>query len=93
MTRAVLDTNVLVSALIKSNGTPGRILDAHRLGRYELVASAELLDELERVLLRPRILRLVHATREEVSAFVRRLASSCVLAEPGTEIRRASRDP
>ena len=52
--RVVLDTNVLVSALIKQNGNPDRIL---RMAgdRYQLVSSTFILAELERTLARRRI--------------------------------------
>jgi uncharacterized protein len=48
-TRAVLDTNVLVSGLGWS-GPPAAILDAVSDGRMVLITSAPLLDELRRVL-------------------------------------------
>lgn len=46
--RIVLDTNVLVSALF-FGGVPGRILDAWRDGKVQIVLSAEILDEYQRV--------------------------------------------
>lgn len=46
--RIVLDTNVLVSALF-FGGVPGRILDAWRDGTVQIVLSAEILDEYQRV--------------------------------------------
>jgi len=46
--RVVLDTNVLVSALF-FGGVPGRILDAWRDGKVQIVLSAEILDEYQRV--------------------------------------------
>ncbi len=49
MVKAVLDTNVLVSALFW-RGTPYRCLLVAEAGLYELVISDEILDELEKVL-------------------------------------------
>lgn len=46
--RIVLDTNVFVSAVF-FGGVPGRILEAWRDGRIQLVLSAEILDEYQRV--------------------------------------------
>lgn len=46
--RIVLDTNVLVSAVF-FGGIPGRILEAWRDGRVQLVLSAEILEEYQRV--------------------------------------------
>jgi putative PIN family toxin of toxin-antitoxin system len=46
--RIVLDTNVFASAVFFS-GVPGRILEAWRDGRVQLVLSADILDEYQRV--------------------------------------------
>lgn len=46
--RIVLDTNVFVSAVF-FGGLPGRILEAWRDGRVQLVLSADILDEYQRV--------------------------------------------
>lgn len=49
--RAVLDTNVLVSALVTPRGVAGRIFDAWESSRFEPVTSPYILDELARVLI------------------------------------------
>jgi uncharacterized protein len=46
--RIVLDTNVFVSAVF-FGGVPGRILEAWRDGRIQLVLSVDILDEYQRV--------------------------------------------
>ncbi len=48
-TRALYDTNVLVSAFI-AGGPPSRVIDAAIDGRVELVLADPVLDELTRVL-------------------------------------------
>lgn len=45
--RVVLDTNVLLSAILFA-GTPGRILDAWRAGQVELVMAPDIVDEYVR---------------------------------------------
>ncbi|WP_369974240.1 putative toxin-antitoxin system toxin component, PIN family [Nitrospira sp. ND1] len=45
MIRAVLDTNVVVSALLFS-GSPSRLISAWQSGRLRPVVSAPILDEL-----------------------------------------------
>lgn len=47
--RIVLDTNVLVSGLC-FGGTPARILSAALAGKVKLFTTADLIDELKRVL-------------------------------------------
>ena len=53
--RIVLDTNVLVSALIAGSGPPGRVLAAIRRERLTLVTSEAQLAELRNVLTRDRL--------------------------------------
>ena len=53
--RVVLDTNVVVSAVLIRRGNERRILDAWRRGAFDLVISPPLLEELGRVLSYPRI--------------------------------------
>ena len=44
--RAVLDSNILFSALISPHGPPHRIYEAWRQRRFELVTTGIQLDEL-----------------------------------------------
>ena len=46
--RTVLDTNVLISAIF-FGGTPARVLTAWSEGRFEILASVEILAEYRRV--------------------------------------------
>jgi putative PIN family toxin of toxin-antitoxin system len=48
--KAVLDTNVLVSALLFPGGAPDRVFRAALRGHYELVVSPFIIQELARVL-------------------------------------------
>ena len=57
MLKAVLDTNILVSGIILDKGLPHRIVKAWEEGRFLLVSSRALIDELRRVLEYPRIKR------------------------------------
>ena len=50
MIRAVIDTNVLVSAIIYPSGTPAQVLDAFYAGVFEPVVSDDILKEYIRVL-------------------------------------------
>lgn len=47
--RVILDTNVLLGALISPYGSPDAIYRAWRAARFDLVTSAAQLDELRRV--------------------------------------------
>ena len=53
--RVVLDTNVLISAVLSQLGAPWECLAGWRARHYELVISLTLFTELARVSARPRI--------------------------------------
>lgn len=53
--RAVLDPNVVISALLSPNGAPARVLLAWRAGAFELLVSPQLLAELRRALSYPKL--------------------------------------
>jgi putative PIN family toxin of toxin-antitoxin system len=75
MFRAVLDANVVVSALIRPEGPCGRILDrvARRAG-VRAVVSPSILDEYRRSLDYPKVRRRLRLPPAEVSAWVDALA-------------------
>ena len=53
--RAVLDADVLVSALISRVGAPARLVELWLEGEFELVVCKTLLDEVQRTLNQPKI--------------------------------------
>lgn len=57
--RVVLDTNILVSALIAPAGNPAAIYNAWEQGRFTLLTCAELLEELRVTLQKPKIAELI----------------------------------
>ena len=68
--KAVLDTNVLVSALIVPQGKPARILDAAADLKFQLVISTHILDELREVLRRRHIQKRFHPSAEAIETYV-----------------------
>lgn len=59
--KVVLDTNVLVSGIARGGGPPGRVVEAWRAGRFELVVAEEQLLEARRVFAYPKVRRLLKA--------------------------------
>lgn len=59
MPRAVVDVNVLVSALLQPDGAPARLVRAWLDGAFELLASAQLMAELAGVSARPSLKRRI----------------------------------
>lgn len=89
--RAVLDPNILVSAVISSQGAPAELLRRWLAGEYELVVSDALLDELQRVLAYPRLRARV--SEEEAADLVELLRRAARHASDPSERPRRSADP
>jgi uncharacterized protein len=88
--RLVVDTNTLISALLVSASLPAHLIALWREGRFDLLTSAEQIDELTRVTRYPRLRdrlppalagRLVNELRE-VAIMVSNLPSVDVCADP-----------
>lgn len=88
--RLVVDTNILVSALLVGTSLPAHLITLWREGRFDLLTSAEQLDELMRVTRYPKIRerlapalagRLINELRE-VAVVVKNLPTVTVCADP-----------
>jgi putative PIN family toxin of toxin-antitoxin system len=77
--RIVLDTNVFVAAVTSREGVSARLLLAARTGRFQLVASPLLLDELADVLSRPKFRR--YLSIEDTHRFVDAIRALAVLVD------------
>ncbi|MGD1073938.1 MAG: putative toxin-antitoxin system toxin component, PIN family [Bryobacteraceae bacterium] len=85
--RVVIDTNILVSALIAPSGKPAAIIDAWLDGRFTLLTCATHVDELRSTLHKPRVADLIKPYK--AGRLVNQVRSS-----PRTSIPcRAWRDP
>lgn len=90
--RVVLDTNVLISALLSPAGAPARVWMAWQEGHYDLIVSSLLLAELQRALAYPKLRRRI--TVEETDGIVSWLGrSATVVADPESPPPVRSEDP
>lgn len=89
MIRAVLDTNTIISG-IGWSGPPRAILDAAIGGRFVLLISPDLLDEVQRVLTYPRLRRLPQSRVQEVLALLPLVAE---IIEPEERLATIRQDP
>jgi putative PIN family toxin of toxin-antitoxin system len=90
--RAVIDTNILVSALIKPQGVVGPVLQRLRAGVYTLLYSEPLLAELVDVLARPRIRKKYHLGDEDVATVLALIMLRGAAVTPNRRIA-VCRDP
>lgn len=91
MPRAVLDPNVLVSALISPAGASAQLLVAVRAGAFELVTSPLLLAELSDVLGREKFRR--YAPEAEVEAYVLLIRRESVVVDDPEPTEPLGEDP
>ena len=87
----VLDTNVLVSALLKANSTPAAIVTLWREGKLEVLISHEILVEVQRVLDYPHIRDKV--TPAQRKAFLALLTTAGTMLEPPDKSSFVLADP
>ncbi len=92
MMRAVVDTNILVRAVIKPSGSVGPVLQRLRRRDYLLLISRATLDELVDVLSRPRLRAKYGISDPVLRAVVRLMILRGELVSPQRRIT-ACRDP
>ena len=92
MIRAVIDTNVLISALIKPQGAVGPVLIHLRNGHYVPLYSDALLDELLAKLALPRIREKYHLSDADIETVCALLLLRGEAIDPQRRIQ-ACRDP
>lgn len=90
--RAVVDTSIMVRAVIKPSGSVGPVITALAASAYTLVYSDPLLTEFVKVLRRPRIRDKYRFTDDDLNVLLRLIVTR---GEPVTPTRRVTlcRDP
>lgn len=90
--RTVVDTNILVRALIKPQGSVGPVLQRLRRRDYTLLLSRATLDEAVEVLHRPRLRDKYDLSDSILRAALRHLVLRSELVQPDVQIA-VCRDP
>ncbi len=96
MTRIVIDTNILVSAILTPKGNPAKILKLVLEGKLNLIISPAILGETQRVLLYPRLVKLMQKnkiTKKEVYNFLGKMSKIAVITPGKLEIDAILDDP
>ncbi len=89
--RAVLDPNVLISALLSPSGSPAALVARWLAGEFDIVVSEQLLAELRRALTYPKLRMRIND--EEGTAFIDLLSRTATTVEDPATSPRRSRDP
>lgn len=89
MIRVVLDTNVIVSGLLASDGIPAAILDLTLQSKVRAAFSQPTLAEMERILRRPRF----DFEPRKVGSFLTLFKSRAKLVSPSRTLDVCRKDP
>jgi putative PIN family toxin of toxin-antitoxin system len=90
MIQAVLDTNVLISALIR-DGKPRKLLLEMVRGKADLILSREILEEFAEVAADQKIRKYVD--EEDVAEFLRIICGVAKIIEVRSRFNTVQRDP
>ena len=89
----VLDTNVIISALLSPDGAPARVLEEWEAGAFDAAVSEPLLEELERALGYDRIKPYLERSGVEVENLIRGLRETAVVVDPEPTLQVVEEDP
>ena len=93
MLKIVLDANVFASALINPHGKPAQILNYVFENKIRLFTSPSIIEELQRVLSYPKLVKRHGLEKEELKKFVSDLLSIMALVEGKKAIEVIVEDP
>lgn len=89
----VLDTNVMISALLSTEGPPAQIIDLWETGKFDIAVSAPLLDEVKRVMGYEKVKKYLKLTPEEIDRLVSGWRKAAIYVEPEQELEVIEEDP
>jgi len=85
--RLVLDTNLLIRALISEQGAPARLIDAWDEQRFVLLSSEKQLEELKTVTRRERLAPFIE--RSDVGRFINQIRAEALILDKLPRIDRS----
>lgn len=89
----VLDTNVIISALLSSQGNPAEIIRRWEAGEFDIATSPPLLYELERPLNYERVQTYLKLSQEEINQFLNHFRATAITVEPQISLEIVKKDP
>ena len=89
----VLDTNVVVSAVLSPNGNSARIVSRWEAGEFDIATSPTLLKELEEALTYDRVKKRIRLAAKDLEGLLKNLESSTTFVETGEFLDVVKQDP
>ena len=93
MIKVVLDANIFVSAVIKPRSNPGAVLNLIHSDRILLATSPDILAEVDRVLLYPKLQRLHGLSPKEISLFIIDISTDAHVTPGRIKLEVIEKDP
>ena len=89
----VLDTNVIISALLSPEGTAAEIVNQWEQEAFDVATSAALIEELRRALTYERVRKYIKLTAEELERLLRYYDNTAVVVESEIRLEVVQEDP
>ena len=93
MIRVVIDANVFVSAILKPNSNPDKVIDLVKQGRITLALSPDILAEIRKVLLYPKIRKKLKLTTKEIGEALAQIAQAAIITSGRVRLNAIESDP
>ena len=93
MIRVVIDANVFVSAILKPNSNPDKVIDLVKQCRITLALSPDILAEIRKVLLYPKIRKKLKLTTKEIGEALAQIAQAAIITSGRVRLNAIESDP
>jgi len=93
MIRVVIAANVFVSAILKPNSNPDKVIDLVKQGRITLALSHDILAEIREVLLYPKIRKELKLTTKEIGEALAQIAQAAIITSGRVRLKAIESDP
>ena len=93
MIRVVIDANVFVSAILKPNSNPDKVIDLVKQGRITLALSPDILAEIRKVLLYPKIRKELKLTTKEIGEALAQIVQAAIITSGRVRLNAIESDP
>lgn len=89
----LLDTNIIISALLSSKGPPAEIIRRWQADEFGVVTSPALISELEQALGYPQVRKYLKLSQEEIEGFLKRFTTVASVVPPQVTLDMIEKDP
>lgn len=93
MLSVVFDANIYISAIIRSDGIPAKLISLWRQNAFEVLATESIFAEVRNVAMRPRVRRLHKLKPEAIKEVANRFCLGAKILPGNLELNVVKSDP